>query len=142
MTLIAEKTNVTTPVHNVINNKEETMLPFDSNILSFKDFHQAIVHFRNYHADKANRPTYDTRYGTKYPGKLKHIHYAFYAILRGKPAEITTHDENSESYIDVCEIFSSIRDGRTPRGCALLAEAFGLSAEQIRHVLVTRKNEK
>lgn len=37
MTLVAEKTNATTPVHNVINNKEETMLPFDSNILSFKD---------------------------------------------------------------------------------------------------------
>lgn len=142
MIFIVEKMNVIIFVYNVINNKEEIMLFFDSNILSFKDFYQVIVYFCKYYVDKVNCFMYDMCYGMKYFGKLKYIYYVFYVILWGKFVEIIMYDENSELYIDVCESFLFIWDGRMFCGCVLFVEVFGLSVEQICYVFVIRKNEK
>tara|TARA_Y100001973_G_C5167120_1_gene316837 strand:+ start:729 stop:1163 length:435 start_codon:yes stop_codon:yes gene_type:complete len=113
--------------------------PYNPEVISFEQFHEAIGTFRTYQADKSNHPTYDSTYGTKYPGKLSHIHYAFFAVLRGKSPEITTHDVNSESYRDIKRHLNGLTDlERDYYGARQkLVEAFGLTPQQIAHVIET-----
>lgn len=138
MTVNTLATHSNTPVNSTVNQENNAMLPFDDTIVSFEDFHQTIARFRAFQADKANRPTYDKRYGTKYPGKLGHLHYAFYAILRGKSPDITTHDVNSVSYAEIKDELARVAKDSPFSYDADLAEAFGLSCQQIRHVIRAR----
>lgn len=121
-------------------NTETPMLPYHNDILSFDAFHNAIVHFRRFQADPANRPTYDPKYGTKYPGKLTHLHYAFYALLRGKSPEITSHDTDALSHQSIHQTLIRMGNGNASAPDAL-QRAFGLSGRQIQHAITVRREQ-
>jgi hypothetical protein len=120
-------------------------LPYETTILSFEQFHQAIAHFRRYQADPANKPQYDKQYGTKYPGNISHLHYAFYALLRGKNPAITSHDPASDGFVELINMIRVLGDAKQhanwmySKASQSLSTAFGLSAEQIAHVITLQQ---
>jgi hypothetical protein len=126
--------------------KENTMknYPYDTDVISFEKFHEAIASFRDYQAGKSNHPKYDETYGTKLTGKLSHVHYAFFALLRGKSPEATTHDVKSDSYHRIKHQLKELTHvDRDYYGVQKkLVEAFGLSRLQIAHVIMSQDEIK
>jgi hypothetical protein len=139
---LATNENTTT----LADQKENKMnaYPYDKEVISFEKFHEAIASFRDYQAAPANHPKYDENYGTKLPGKLSHVHYAFFALLRGKSPEATTHDVKSDSYHRIKHQLKELtRVDRDYYGVQKkLVEAFGLSRLQIAHVIMSQADLK
>lgn len=103
------------------------------------DTHAASIrHFRGFVADPANKPSQDPSYGTKHPGRITLLHFMFYAILRGKSPESTSHDpKNSEKYQSALRQLYSLTQGGNEALLRELHQSFGLTDHHIVDVLKT-----
>ncbi|WP_425263184.1 hypothetical protein [Vibrio owensii] len=95
-------------------------------------------HFRAFLKDKSNKPWKCERYGTKYPGKVTHKHFILYSLLRGKTAEITSHNPESDGFKDAILALRSLLTGSEAQfafGTKVYAEAFGMTEDELRNLL-------
>ncbi|ELP6119468.1 hypothetical protein QTV43_000613 [Vibrio vulnificus] len=100
---------------------------------------EIIANFKAFVNDIANKPYYDKEYGTKHQGNITFAHFVFYALVRGKNPEITTHDVESEKYLHVLELLRTMskpnyRDSQLRHS---LRVAMGLTDEEITSILST-----
>lgn len=117
--------------------KMSIKLPGD---LSVEAHAATIRHFRQFVANPANRPSKDPNNGTKYPGRIALIHFMFYAILRGKSPESTSHaPTESLKYQSVLRQLSALPMAANASLLRELHLAFGLSEGDVRAVMSTLK---
>lgn len=95
---------------------------------------QYVASFRAFLKDPDNKPYYCSTYGTKYPGKVTFEHFVFYAMIKGKNPELTTHDINSERYQAILALFKRIGN-KEVKAPASLGIPFGMSSEEVTEAL-------
>lgn len=104
--------------------------------LSLEAHAATVRHFRQFVANPSNRPSRDPHNGTKYPGSIALIHFMFYAILRGKSPESTSHaPKESVKYQSAIRQLSALPMATNASLLRELHLAFGLSEADIRAVL-------
>jgi hypothetical protein len=108
---------------------------YDSSILSFEEFHAAIVSFRTMVNNKENYSSKDERYGHKIQGNIHHSHYVFHALLRNKDPLKTCHEPDGIYMKGVIDEFKGLSVTTKSAIMNRLTSAFGLSPEQIAHVV-------
>lgn len=104
-------------------------------IMTKEEYNQLIMSFRKFIKSPENQPFKCKTYGTKCDGNVAHIHYALYAILRGKSPESTTHDSGSDTFKDVMKNIERLALGGGVYQSDSLESAFGLSEDRIVEIL-------
>lgn len=103
-------------------------------------FMEVVANFKAFVKDKANHPTYDKDYGTKYAGKLDINHFILYAILRQKDTAKTSHDPvNSETYLDAMAMFRkwANQEGKIQAwNINRITAPFGINEDELKDALV------
>ncbi|MDK9790151.1 hypothetical protein [Vibrio sp. D431a] len=104
-------------------------------VMTKEEYLNLITSFRGFVKAPENKPYKCKTYGTKYEGNVQLIHYVMYAVLRGKSPESTTHDVNSEKFIDAMMDVNRIVESGTSFKIDDFEGTFGLSLERVSEVL-------
>jgi hypothetical protein len=107
-------------------------------LLDTKTFKHATTKFKELVNSPKAKPRYN-EYGTKFRGDTHYIHFAFYALLKGKPLSSIAHDTNSERYKELKAALKKVETGISYfEGLditKLLSQDFDLSPNNIKLVL-------
>ena len=77
--------------------------------LTKEKFELAVKDFRSFLKDKKNHSYHHPEFGNKIEGKLKFRHFIFYAMLKNRDIEKTTHDVSSEKYLVELDLIKKFR---------------------------------
>lgn len=98
--------------------------------------------FKAFVKDKANHPNVDKKYGTKYGGKISHVHFVVYAMLRGRAPELTTHSIEAKSFISAIKTLDEMAYCKAPATLQRLKlwdsirKPFGLTEDEFRQIVL------
>lgn len=99
--------------NTALNIETQSQTVATTHALSKEKWQMAVMDFKKFNLDPDNKPFKDSTYGTKYQGEIRFITYILYAMLREKDFRKTTHNVNSESFVDRISALKAFSEGKS-----------------------------